>query len=106
MAMDNKQKTMLGVLVVLLLGMGGYWFTMMGDNSNAASAVSRRPTVKRVREKPVAKKKKGKRRKRAKPKTTVQRRERDTVDTKKAGPKRRRGKRGPKEKKKKVVPAA
>ncbi len=107
MAMDNKQKTMLGVLAVLVLGMGGYWFTMLRGDTNTATAVSRGPAVKRQRATRVEKKKpKAKRRERSKTKATAQRREREAVDTKKTGPSKRRKKRGPKEKKKKVMPAA
>ncbi|MHC5111158.1 MAG: hypothetical protein ACYTHJ_14915 [Planctomycetota bacterium] len=106
--MDNKQKTLLGVLVVLVLGMGTFW-VMSGDSgNNQAAKQSTAPVKKRERQQRVEKKenKRQRSRERVTTRAPVEKRERDTIDNSRKSGKRKRSGRGAKEKKKKIVPAA
>ena len=107
MEMDKKQKTMLGVLALLVIGAGGAWyvFNSGGSGSNVevdrgASQKKERKTRDTTKDKNVKKERKKTGRKKA------EIRERDKFERKKVKKKTRRSKRKGQEKKKKILPAA
>lgn len=110
MAMDNRQKTLLGVLVVLVLGMGS-WFVFLRDSGPATAAnTGPKERVVKVRD---TKKDSGPVRtvrKKEAPETAVvekdERRERDPAEREKADRKKRDAKKTQEKKAKKIAPAA
>lgn len=106
---DKKQKVLLAVLGVLVLGAGSvYWFVIRDANSGGNAAAAQGPTEKRKRVRDTDKTKKTKRTRRAK-RATTERAEKTVRERteRKASKKSRRGKRGSKiKKKKKALPPA
>ena len=111
MALDEKkQKILLGVLVVLILGMGGtYWFVIRDTGPKRQAVIDRGEVVKEKRQRGGTEEEKAKRVKRDKSRPKTERVERDTRDVKKKEKTRkgRRHKKGTKiKKKKKELPPA
>ena len=111
MALDEKkQRIVLGVLVVLILGMGGtYWFVIRDAGPKRQGAIDRGEVVKEKRQRAGREKEKAKRVKRDKSRPKTERVERETREVKKKEKSRkgRRGKKGKKiKKKKKELPPA
>ena len=111
MALDEKkQRIVLGVLVVLILGMGGtYWFVIRDTGPKRQAVIDRGEVVKEKRQRGGTKKEKATRARRKKSSPKTERVERETREVKKKEKTRkgRRGKKGKKiKKKKKELPPA
>ena len=109
---QKKQKVLIGVLAVLALGAGGYYFVLREPASNNVQAKATGPVERRVRkaeadpgrrEKKVSRKRKTREKN---PIADIVRRERKKGDTKKAERRTRRGPKKTKVKKKELAPAA
>jgi hypothetical protein len=110
--MDKRQKSMLVILVVLLLGMGGvYWFVIRDpgsasrDNSDKPAATVRVRQLDKSKPK-VVKKRDSRRRGTREERPTAQVRQRDVSERTTAEKKKRRRGGKKKEKQKKITPAA
>ncbi len=110
---QKKQKVLIGVLAVLALGAGGYYFVLREPASNNVRAQTTGQTQRRQRavtadsgrrEKTVSRKKRG--REKSPIASVVQKRERKKENTKRAERRQRRGEKRTKTKKKEQKPAA
>ena len=108
---QKKQKVMIGVLATAVLGAGASFFLFGDSDSSDAEAANTGPVARRVRE-PSQTEGKSARRTRTtktranKPKATVQRRQREEVESKTAERRTKRGQNRKKIKKNVPTPAA
>lgn len=106
---QKKQKILIGVLAVAILGAGGFWYMGRDASSNNQANVTAAPTKRRVREKKESTTKRTRRKRERKEATANQgssRRERVEAErTTSSRRKRARGS-GKKVKKKKITPAS
>ena len=107
---EKKQKILLAVLAVLILGMGGtYWFVIRDPGPKRQAAVDQGKTVREKRQRSGTTKEKKERATREKSERKAERSDRSERDVKKKEKSRkgRRGKKGKKiKKKKKELPPA
>ena len=107
MEMDKKQKTMLGVLAVLVIGAGGAWYVFNSGGSSSNVVVDQGAFQKKERKTRDATKDKNVKKTRKKAgRKKAEVRQRETFERKKAKKKSRRSKRKGQEKKKKILPVA
>jgi len=105
--MDKRQKTMLGVLLVVVLGMGGMWYMRTAEPSGPSRTENVKQGKKiRKRDDSGSKKKSAKKKREKKEKRTVGKKVRDRSERDDSGNRKRRSKSKGKIKKKKIQPAA
>lgn len=103
--MDKRQKTLLGVLAVLVIGAGGAWYMFSSGGSNSNVVVDQGTFQKKERKtKDATKDKKAKKTRKKAGRKKAEIRQRDTLERKKAKKKTRRSQKRGKEKKKKIPP--
>ncbi len=107
---QKKQKMLVGLLVVAVLGAGSAWYFTSGSDEGAAKAVDRGAGVRKTRDRSQKTDRKVARREKKQRKTSVEkaaeRKERKTVDRASTERKKRKRGRGKKEKKQSIAPAA
>ena len=110
MEIGKREKGMLVVLAVCILGMGGAWFVFHDSGATRRDSSDAPKAEVKVRETKAKKSKSTKRttsrRRKKGDKPTLQKRQRDPSERKKMDKKTRKGRRKTKEKKKKIIPAA
>ena len=110
MEVDKRQKLLLVVVAVCVLGMGGVWFAFRDTGPSQRGPSDRPAAQKRVREvkdkKPKATKRGDSRKRRKDAQQTLEKRQRDPSERKVLDKKRRKRGKAKQEKKKKIVPAA
>lgn len=106
---QKKQKVLVGILAVLILGAGSVWYMSRDDSSSSQQNVESGPAVRKQRKQStqtVKKIRKKREQKASKTKTAVVRKQRDDTDRSTATRKKRVRRGDKKIKKEKLVPAA
>jgi len=106
---QKKQKVLIGVLAVVALGAGGYWFAARDSGGDSGGAITLGGGERKERTKTVATERKADRKERTERKSApreVKRKERETVDRSTVSRKKRSRTDRKKVKKESMVPAA